>query len=122
MIEGDILILEIRLQRNDSSDPGGDIELNKQFDFTPLYELGVTYDSDRMDYITENNRNQVNGTKTITAVYKDLEINEETIPEVKLSYTHEYQKDALIDAISKEGLSILDTFTYKTTMVIVLKK
>jgi len=119
---GDIFIAEVRLKTTDEAKPGGNIDLNKQFDFTPLYELGVRYNSDKLDYIVEKNKNQVSNTKTITAVYENLELNEEVIKQVKLSFTHEYDKVSLIDAISGEGLEILDTLTYKSTMVVITKK
>ena len=122
MMPGDIFIAEVRLKTTDEAKPGGNIDLNKQFDFTPLYELGVRYNSDKLDYIVEKNKNQVSNTKTITAVYENLELNEEVIKQVKLSFTHEYDKVSLIDAISGEGLEILDTLTYKSTMVVITKK
>ncbi|MBW2741186.1 MAG: L-histidine N(alpha)-methyltransferase [Deltaproteobacteria bacterium] len=122
MMPGDIFIVEVRLKTTDEAKPGGNIELNKQFDFTPLYELGVHYDSDKLDYVVEKNKNQVSGTKTITAIYKGLEINEEVIRRAKLSFTHEYDKESLIEAISDEGLTILDTLTYKSTIVVITKK
>jgi hypothetical protein len=122
MLPGDIFILEVRLKTSESANLGGNIALSKQFHFTPLYELGIPYDIDRLDYIIGKNKNQVTGTKTITAVYKDLQIKEEIIPQAQLSFTHEYEKESLIDAISEEGFEILDTLTYKSTMVVITKK
>ena len=122
MFDDDILIAEMKLRSKYSSGIEGREELNKQFDFTPLYELCVPYDPARLRYEERYSRSQVRGTVTTTAVYDGFQLDGNRIESAELSYIHEYDQDALTEAIEGEGFSILGHFSNNSTIIYVLKK
>lgn len=124
MFPGDILIIEVRAQTTHEVNIGGSMDTNKKFDFTPLDILGVEYDEDKLNYITNENRSNVSDTTTTIARYDDFTLpgDNERIPSALLSYIHEYKPDSLQKVIDKTGFHTLKTYNEEGIACYVLKK
>lgn len=124
MFEGDILILEVRLEGSESGDIGGKPEVNKRFDFTPLDLLGVQYEDEKLTYEHLKNRSTIPKTRTIAACYHDFHVppDEDVIESAYLSYVHEYDREALLSVLTQEGFQLLRDFTSGRVLCAVLQK
>jgi len=120
MFDNDIVIIEVRAQGNDELSLGGDFELNKRFDFTPLEMLGVQFDPDKLQYKIRGDLSTIPQTKTIVAYYKDFYIGSDKFDEARLSYVHTYNRDSLITVIKNKGFNILKSYEDEKSICIVM--
>jgi SAM-dependent methyltransferase len=131
MIDNDVLIVEVRVYREDDRELNGAIQLLKQFDFTPLCWLGVPYQPEKLNYQIKDNVSNA-GAKTLIAEYVDFKIGfgdtARTISRSKLAYIHLYQKDSssrvygLEEVFRNVGFEIKGSFVGESTAVFILKK
>jgi SAM-dependent methyltransferase len=131
MFPDDVFLVEVKLYREDDIELSGEIQLLKQFDFTPLRWLGVTYQAEKLRYSVLENVSSARDTKTLVAEYCDfkIELGEavSTISRSKLAYIHLYQKNSsnevygLEEVFRSVGFEIRQRFVSESTAVFILK-
>lgn len=121
MLLDDILLVEVRLCRDDDITLSGDVEEIKEFDFTPLRWLGVPYESKKLNYEVLLKRGSARDAITLVATYHDFMMENEKIDKAVLSYVHLYKPGTLVEVFENEGFSIVDQFSSKSTELFVLK-
>jgi hypothetical protein len=123
----DILLLEVRLFKNESElSAGGSEDLRKRFNFSPLECVGVTYEAEKLKYLKVDNCSRVDGTKTLRGIYENFSVGKEKYEETTLCYIHHYRLKKLIEAVSKpeRKFSVLEVFESPTNnlAMLVLRK
>jgi hypothetical protein len=124
MFPGDVLFIEVRLKASKEANPGGELDVNKRFDFTPLDLLGINYDAERLSYSTFDGRSTIAKTRTIVASYHDFVLTPggEHIESAYLSYVHEYDREALLNVLKHLGFTLLRDFAAGGVLCAVLRK
>ncbi|RLI97239.1 MAG: hypothetical protein DRO96_01045 [Candidatus Aenigmatarchaeota archaeon] len=120
MLSGDILILEAKLLSNRST--MGTKELNKEFDSTFLFELGIPYCAEKLSYERVNGISAIPNTATVVAKYSEIPLNGNTYKDVSLSCIHEYDYISLIDFLQNNGFEIIREYKEELFATIILKK
>ena len=108
MDEGDLLLLEVRLDPNTSLERL--VSKNSlRHDFGPLeHHLGMTFDRSSVRAKYDMEGSSIPDTKTIVVTYEGPVPGHES-KEVVLQYIHLYDPDAFITAVSGNGFEYIDS-------------
>lgn len=124
MSDGDILVLEVRNQRDvtDQVDPAF-----AHFEFGPLAYLGVPFDADKLGYITQKGLSTVSGTRTVVTRYSDFPVLENhggsfCVTEVTLSIVHRYDPALLEEFCQQVGFTVQSKIENCSATALVLHK
>lgn len=129
MYPDDVLLVEVRLHRKDDTVLSSDVQRIKQFDFTPLRWLGVTYEAERLSYSISENVSSARAV-TLVANYQDFTFQDgdrvQEIENAQLACVHLYQKnpenvvDGLERVFGQERFRINAKFVSDSTAVFIL--
>lgn len=129
MYPDDVLLVEVRLHREDDTVLSSDVQRIKQFDFTPLRWLGVTYESERLSYSISENVSSARAV-TLVANYQDFTFQDgdrvQEIENAQLACVHLYQKNSqdevygLENVFRQERFRIEAKFVSESTAVFIL--
>jgi hypothetical protein len=91
MLPGDLVLVEINVDKTGSLDQFVLDEVTMRADFVPLEVLGVSYDSNLMEHFTLSDASIVPHTQTSVSAYKKAVLDDTVIEDVKLSLVHHYE-------------------------------
>ena len=105
---GDYLLLEVRLVEGlRENSPGGSDDIRKRFNFSPLEEIGVEYEPDKLKYVDRGKLSQLDDAVTIRGIYRDFEFDgANRIDEATLCHINYYNLDTLSKKVAGLGFKV----------------
>ena len=115
MLTGDLLLVEVRLQSEESRTSLREMErtdwpLSNRFDFGPLELLGIDFDADRLYYSFEPDRGTIRGSNTIVARYAEASVRGRVFRDIDLSYVHRYEQQTFLREVARAGFHVVRTW------------
>lgn len=115
MFAGDLLLVEVRLQSEQSGSALAEMarrdwSRSDRFDFGPLELLGVPFEAGKLTYTFEPDRGTIRGSDTIVARYARATVDGQDYDDIDLSYVHRYEQEKFQQEVERAGFRVVRTW------------